>query len=127
MPILVIDFLRRIISLLATSHVAITLMFRSITVCSKLRFPTVKPLSISISQSFSTNSVLRMPEQLKESEVQKGQDPVVAKQWDDDTPTDGKFEDFAAMADKMKIGMMGSLRDNIGVCAACCSSWGTDY
>lgn len=54
-----------------------------------------------------------MPEPLKKSEI--GQDPAVAKQWDDDTPTEKKFEDFAAMADGLMICMMGTARENLGV------------
>ncbi|KAK3686454.1 hypothetical protein LTR37_019804 [Vermiconidia calcicola] len=53
-----------------------------------------------------------MPEQLKKSEVDM--DPTVAKQYDDETPTQQKFDDFAAMADGLKIGLMGTLRDGIG-------------
>ena len=57
-----------------------------------------------------------MPEQLKESEVQKGQDPTVAKQWDDETPLDKKFEDVAAIADKLGVCLMGTARNGVGVC-----------
>lgn len=57
-----------------------------------------------------------MPEPLKKSEVEKGQDPTVAKQWDDETPADKKFEDFYKIADGLKIGMMGTLRNGVGVC-----------
>jgi hypothetical protein len=57
-----------------------------------------------------------MPEQLKQSEVQKGQDPTAAKQWDDSTPLDKKFQDFAAIADKLSVCMMGTARDGVGVC-----------
>ena len=57
-----------------------------------------------------------MPEHLKESEVQKGQDPAVAKQWDDETPLDQKFEDFGAIAEKLSVCMMGTARNGVGVC-----------
>ena len=56
-----------------------------------------------------------MPEALKQSEIDKGQDPTVAKQWDDDTPTEEKFKDFEKIADDFKVVMMGTLRDGIGV------------
>lgn len=58
-----------------------------------------------------------MPEQLKQSEVQQGQDPTVAKQWDDETSTEQKFDDFAAIADKLTVCMMCTRRDGIGVCS----------
>lgn len=59
-----------------------------------------------------------MPEQLKESEVQKGQDPALVKTWDNETPLDKRFEDFAAIADKLQVCMMGTLRDDVGVCTS---------
>ena len=49
------------------------------------------------------------------SEIEKGQDPTVNKQWDDETPLEKRFEDFAAIADGLKIGMMGTLRNGVGV------------
>lgn len=58
-----------------------------------------------------------MPEQLKESEVQKGQDPTVTKQWDDETPLDKRFEDFGTIADKLGVCLLGTARKDIGVCA----------
>ena len=57
-----------------------------------------------------------MPEPLKQSEIDQRQDPAVAKQWDDETPADQKFEDFYKIADNVNICMMGTLRDGIGVC-----------
>lgn len=56
-----------------------------------------------------------MPEQLKQSEVDKGQDPTVAKQFDNETLAGPKFEDFYAIADKLKIAMLGTLREGTGV------------
>ncbi len=56
-----------------------------------------------------------MPEQLTKEEVEKGMDPTVNKQWDDKTPTDQKFEDMYAIADKLKFCMMGTARNNLGV------------
>lgn len=54
-----------------------------------------------------------MPEQVKEHE--KGMDPTVAKQYDDKVSSDQKFEDFYAIADKLKICIMGTPRPGIGV------------
>lgn len=56
-----------------------------------------------------------MPEPLKQSEVDKGQDPSVTKQWDDKVDLAQKMKDFGAIADHLKIGMMGSLREGVGV------------
>ena len=57
-----------------------------------------------------------MPEALKESEVRKEQDPSVAKQWDNETPLEEKFNDFAAIADKLwGSSMLGTVRPGIGV------------
>ncbi|EMD00080.1 hypothetical protein BAUCODRAFT_145392 [Baudoinia panamericana UAMH 10762] len=55
-----------------------------------------------------------MPEGLTKQEVDKGIDPSVNKQYDDQTPTEQKFEDMYAIADKLKIGMLGSYRNGIG-------------
>lgn len=56
-----------------------------------------------------------MPESLTKQEVEKGIDPSVSKQYDDSVSLDQKFEDMYAIADKLKVGMMGSLRNGIGV------------
>ncbi|KAI7020309.1 hypothetical protein KC355_g2787 [Hortaea werneckii] len=55
-----------------------------------------------------------MPEPLTKEEVEKGQDPSVTKQWDNDVSAEKKFEDFYAIVDKQKIGMLGTYRDGIG-------------
>ncbi|KAK3680439.1 hypothetical protein LTR37_021236 [Vermiconidia calcicola] len=55
-----------------------------------------------------------MPEKLTESEVQKGQDPSSVKQWDNDVPLEKKFEDFAAIVDKLGVCMLGTARDGVG-------------
>lgn len=52
---------------------------------------------------------------IEEERGRKGQDPTVAKQWDDQTPTEQKFEDMYAIADKLKICMMGTARPGLGV------------
>jgi general stress protein 26 len=55
-----------------------------------------------------------MPEPLKKSEIEKGQDPSVTKQWDDDVPLDKKMEDFGKIADGLGFCMMGTLRNDVG-------------
>merc|ERR1712129_517972 len=55
-----------------------------------------------------------MPEQLKAEEVNSKTDPSVAKQLDNDVSSEKKFEDFYAIADKLKIGLLGTLRDGTG-------------
>lgn len=76
----------------------------------KSTFPTSKAF-----RTFTTQTTLKMPEPLKQSEVEKGQDPSVTKQFDGETPTDQKFEDMYAIADKLKIGMLGTYRPGVGV------------
>lgn len=66
-------------------------------------------------RSFSTFTALKMPEALKKEEVERGQDPSVAKQYDDETPFEQKFEDFYGMADGMKISMLSTYRNGVGV------------
>ena len=63
---------------------------------------------------FSTTYTLRMPEQLTAQEVNSKTDPSVAKQWDDDVSAEKKFGDFYAIADKLKIGLLGTLREGTG-------------
>ncbi|KAI6795574.1 blue light-inducible protein-like protein Bli-3 [Hortaea werneckii] len=55
-----------------------------------------------------------MPEPLTREEVEQGKDPSVSKQWDNDVSAEKKFEDFYAIVDKQKIGMLGTYRDGIG-------------
>ena len=56
-----------------------------------------------------------MPASLTKDEVEKGQDPSVTKQWDDDVSLDKKMEDFGKIADNLGVGIMGTLRDGVGV------------
>jgi len=65
------------------------------------------------SRQFTTFTSFKMPEQLKQEELHK--DITVAKQYDSETPSEKKFEDMYAIADKLKIAMMGSFRNGIGV------------
>jgi hypothetical protein len=56
-----------------------------------------------------------MPGPLAKDEVERGQDPSVTKQWDDDVPLDKKMEDFGKIVDNLGVGLMGTLRDGVGV------------
>lgn len=56
-----------------------------------------------------------MPEQLKHSEITKEQDPSVTKQYDNNVTLDEKYEDFAAIADKLGVCMFGTFRPGTGV------------
>lgn len=94
-------------------------MFRSSHIFTKLHIATFTPSTYRTFRSFSSRTAFRMPEALKQSEIDKGQDPTVQKQWDNDTPLDQRYEDFAAIADKLGIGMMGTLREGIGVQFSC--------
>ena len=55
-----------------------------------------------------------MPDYLTKEEIDSKTDPSVAKQWDNDVSTEQKFEDFYGICDKLKIGLMGTLRPGIG-------------
>ena len=91
-------------------------MFRSCTKFSPFHSPSLTFSTAHPKRFFAAASTFKMPEPLKQSEVDKVQDPTVAKQWDNETPLEQRYEDFAAIADKLKIAMMGSLRDGTGVC-----------
>ena len=56
-----------------------------------------------------------MPGPLAKDEVERGQDPSVTKQWDDDVALDKKMEDFGKIVDNLGVGLMGTLRDGVGV------------
>lgn len=55
-----------------------------------------------------------MPETLSREEVEKGIDPSVSKQLDNDVSSEKKFEDFYAIADKLKISLLGTFRESVG-------------
>ncbi|KAF2766310.1 hypothetical protein EJ03DRAFT_330167 [Teratosphaeria nubilosa] len=55
-----------------------------------------------------------MPEPLKAEEVNSQTDPSVAKQYDDSASLDKKLQDFYAIADKIKVSMLGTYRNGIG-------------
>ena len=89
-------------------------MFASIRFAPAVRSVNLTVAATRILRPFSTASTLRLPEQLKQEEVNSKTDPSVAKQWDNDVSTDKKFEDFYGIADKLKIGLLGTLREGTG-------------
>ncbi len=74
----------------------------------------IRPLYHSLSRSFSTTTLLKMPEKLTQSMVDSKTDPFVAVQWDDKTPKAKQIEDFYSMVDGMKVGLLTTIRPNIG-------------
>lgn len=56
-----------------------------------------------------------MPEPLQQSEVDNKVDPTVAKQWDHDTPKSEQIEDFYKTVDKLKVGLLTTIRPGIGL------------
>lgn len=60
-----------------------------------------------------------MPESLKQSEVNSKTDPSVAKQFDTETSSEEKFKDLYELADKMKISMLSTYRNGVGVSISC--------
>lgn len=71
---------------------------------------------IASRRTFAASTFVRMPESLKQSEVNSKTDPSVAKQFDTETSTEDKFKDFYSLADGMKISMMSTYRNAVGVC-----------
>ncbi|TKX20336.1 bli-3-like protein 2 [Elsinoe australis] len=55
-----------------------------------------------------------MPEQLTKQEVNSKTDPSVAKQWDNEVPLDTKLSDLYAITDKLKVCLLGTLRNGTG-------------
>ncbi|KAK3113403.1 hypothetical protein LTR53_009337 [Teratosphaeriaceae sp. CCFEE 6253] len=55
-----------------------------------------------------------MPEAVTAEEINSKTDPTVAKQYDSESSSEKKFEDFYAITDKLKIGLMGTLREGTG-------------
>ena len=90
-------------------------MFRSSASRFCLRSPASLLKTPNYTRTFTTTSPFKMPEPLKQSEIDKGQDPSVTKQWDDNVSLEQKMKDFGAIADHLKIGIMGSLREGVGV------------
>jgi len=55
-----------------------------------------------------------MPEPLQASEVHSKTDPSVNKQWDSETPLSDQFNDFGAIADKLQVALLTTIRPNVG-------------
>ena len=55
-----------------------------------------------------------MPEELKASHIDSKTDPTVANQWDDQTPKKQQIDEFYKTVDGMKIGLLTTIRDNVG-------------
>lgn len=55
-----------------------------------------------------------MPEKLTKSMVDSKTDPYIAVQWDDKTPKAKQIEDFYSTVDGMKVGLLTTIRPNIG-------------
>lgn len=55
-----------------------------------------------------------MPETLTSSEVNSQTDPSVAKQYDNAAPLETQLSDFYSIVDNLKIGLLGTLRPQIG-------------
>ena len=55
-----------------------------------------------------------MPEPLKASHIDSKTDPTVANQWDDKTPKSTQIEDFYKTVDGLKIGLLTTMREDIG-------------
>lgn len=47
-------------------------------------------------------------------EISAGNDPSVAKQWDTKTPKGEQIDDFYAACDKLKVGLLTTLRKDVG-------------
>lgn len=77
-----------------------------------------KPTLTILSQRqapLSTSPNLKMPQDLKASEVNAQTDPSVAKQYDHDTPMHQQFSEFYDMAGKLKIAMLTTQRPDVGM------------
>ncbi|KAJ9658935.1 hypothetical protein H2201_007585 [Coniosporium apollinis] len=55
-----------------------------------------------------------MPQELKAEDINSKTDPSVAKQWDDSSSTETKFNDLYAITDKLKVCLLGTYRKGIG-------------
>lgn len=92
-------------------------MFGTLRLCrtAPSAFKTAQSVSSISSRTFTASAFVRMPESLKQSEVDSKTDPSVAKQYDTKTSPDQKFQDFYSLADGMKISMLSTYRSGVGV------------
>ena len=74
-----------------------------------LRTSFTKP----VARGFKTSIAFKMPE--KVNDLDASRDPSVAKQYDNESSTETKFQDFYKIADDRKICMMGTYRNGVGV------------
>ncbi|KAJ9620892.1 hypothetical protein H2203_007478 [Taxawa tesnikishii (nom. ined.)] len=51
---------------------------------------------------------------VKSEDINAQNDPSVARQWDDKTPMEQKFEELYKICDDLKVGLLGTYRKNIG-------------
>lgn len=80
-----------------------------------LRFYSKNPhTNTRTTRPFTTTHTFNMPDSLKSSEVSSKTDPSVAKQFDEETPMHKQFEDFYGVVDKLKVGLLTTLRKDVG-------------
>ena len=72
------------------------------------------PFQSTTFRPLTTTPTLKMPEPLHSSEVTSKTDPSVSKQYDTAASFETKFEDFYGIVDKLKIGLLGTYRPNVG-------------
>ena len=78
----------------------------SIAACQRSIFRTTNFKTFSTVRTFHKSCIVKMPEQLKSSEVNLKTDPSVAKQYDDKTPLDEQWRDLYAFIDGKGISML---------------------
>jgi len=91
------------------------LLLNSTSISPSILLSTLKrPLYRNLSRSFSTTISLSMPKPLEKSTVDSKTDPSVAAQWDHETPKSKQIDEFYKTVDGMKIGLLTTIRPNIG-------------
>jgi hypothetical protein len=107
---------------LSTAQLLSKTMFTSLRISRNIHSSTSTFRSIqyiTTTRNFTTTTPFKMPESLKKSEVSAETDPSVAKQYDNESSTEEKFKDLYAIADNLKIGLMSTYRQGVGVCIPC--------
>lgn len=74
----------------------------------------IKSFKLSSARQFSITSTFKMPDTLKQGEVNSKTDPSVAKQYDNETPKDQQIKDFFDLADGKKICLLNTYRNGVG-------------
>lgn len=72
------------------------------------------PLFHQINRLYHPTRTYKMPDQLTQQEISSKTDPSVAKQYDTSTPTAQQLSELYTFADSKKIGLLTTLRANIG-------------